>query len=91
VRELLGDRVEDVDVRRENLRVEAFETPEDFRDYFKATYGPTISVYKAIADDPEKVAELDAALAELGGRYDSGSGSTVMDWEYLLFTARKVG
>jgi ubiquinone/menaquinone biosynthesis C-methylase UbiE len=89
VRDLLGDEVVDIEVRRENLRVEAFETPEEFRDFFKATYGPTISVYKAIADDPEKVAALDAALTDLGRRYDYGSGTTVMDWEYLIFTARK--
>ena len=50
-----------------------FATPEEFRDYFKAVYGPTIAVYKAIADDPEKVAALDEALAELGRRFDRGS------------------
>jgi ubiquinone/menaquinone biosynthesis C-methylase UbiE len=91
VRELLGDRVTDVDVRKQNLRVDAFETPERFREFFKATYGPTIAVYKNIADDPEKVAALDAALDDLGRRYDYGSSSTVMDWEYLLFTARRAG
>jgi ubiquinone/menaquinone biosynthesis C-methylase UbiE len=89
VRGLFGDRVTDIEARRENLRVEAFDTPEAFRDFFKATYGPTIAVYNNIADDPEKVAELDAALAELGRRYDHGSSRTVMDWEYLIFTARK--
>ena len=48
------------------LTVTHFATPEEFRDYFKAVYGPTIAVYKAIADDQEKVAALDEALAELG-------------------------
>jgi ubiquinone/menaquinone biosynthesis C-methylase UbiE len=89
VRELFGDRVTDVDARRENLRVEAFETPEAFRDFFKATYGPTISVYKNIGDNADRVEDLDAELADLGRRYDYGSSSTIMDWEYLLFTARK--
>jgi len=91
VRELFGDRVADVEARRENLRVEAFETPEAFRDFFKATYGPTISVYKNIADDPDKVEDLDAELADLGRRYDYGSSTAIMDWEYLIFTARKSG
>jgi ubiquinone/menaquinone biosynthesis C-methylase UbiE len=91
VRELFGDRVTDVDARRESLRVEAFETPEAFRDYFKATYGPTISVYKNIADDADKVEDLDAELADLGRRHDYGSSNTIMDWEYLIFTARKNG
>jgi ubiquinone/menaquinone biosynthesis C-methylase UbiE len=91
VRELFADRVSDVEARRENLRVEAFETPEAFRDFFKATYGPTISVYKNIGDDADKVQDLDAELAALGRRYDYGASSTVMDWEYLIFTARKNG
>ena len=69
-----------------------FGRPEDFRDYFKANYGPTIAVYRAIADDPERTAALDAELADLARRHDLGTGSsqsTVMEWEYLLLTARK--
>ena len=87
VRTLLGDRVTDVVAEKRQLRVEAFATAEEFRDYFKAAYGPTIAVYKAIADDPAKVAALDEALADLGRRHDLGGGA--MEWEYLLFTARR--
>jgi SAM-dependent methyltransferase len=86
---LLGDRVTDVVARRQQLRVDGFTSYEAFRDYFKACYGPTIAVYRAIADDPEKVAALDRALVELCARFDSGDGSPVLDWEYLLLTARK--
>ena len=89
VRALLGDRVTDVEARREKLRVDHFGQPQDFRDYFKLRYGPTISAYKGIAADPEKVAALDAALDDLARRQDIGSGSTVLEWEYLLFTARR--
>jgi hypothetical protein len=87
VRDLLGDRVTDVEVRREQLVVDRLATPEEFRDFFKATYGPTIAVYRNIADDPARVAELDAALAELGAANDLGDGR--MEWEYLLLTARR--
>ena len=89
VRTLLGDQVTDVKARRQTVRIDIFGRPEDFRDYFKANYGPTIAVYRAIADDPERVAALDAELADLARRHDLGSGSTVMEWEYLLLTARK--
>ncbi len=89
VRALLGDRVTDVDARRQSVRVEHFGMPEAFRDYFKANYGPTIAVYKAIAGDPEKIAALDEALADLARRFDRGDSHTVLDWEYLLITARK--
>jgi hypothetical protein len=74
-----------------NLRLTHFETPEAFRDYVKSNYGPTISADKFIADDPERVAALDHDLVELGRRFDVGTDSFVLDWEYLIFTARKSG
>jgi ubiquinone/menaquinone biosynthesis C-methylase UbiE len=89
VLELLGDRVTDVSTERRLLAVERFGAPEDFRDYFKARYGPTIAVYRSLADQPERAAELDAQLAELARRMDRGEGTTVVDWEYLLLTATK--
>ncbi|MFF5966975.1 class I SAM-dependent methyltransferase [Streptomyces collinus] len=93
VRSLLGDRVTDVSAERRTVRVDRFETPEMFRDYFKERYGPTISVYKNIASEPERAAALDAALADLARDGDLGTGSdgTVLEWEYLLFTARRAG
>ncbi len=91
VRALLGDRVTDVEASTRTVRVEHFGRPEDFRDYFKANYGPTIAVYRAIADDPQRLAALDDELAGLARRHDQGSGSTVLEWEYLLLTARRRG
>lgn len=38
---------------------------------------------------PERVDALDSDLVELARRHDQGAKSTVMDWEYLLFTAQK--
>ncbi|MDQ1598633.1 MAG: hypothetical protein QOD68_107 [Actinomycetota bacterium] len=90
VRALLGDRVTEVSASRASLVVDEFATPAAFRDYFKANYGPTIAVYRAIADDKEKVAALDRELEALGRRFDRGtSGSSVLDWEYLLLTCER--
>ena len=86
VRELLGDRVTDVRESRGNLRVELFATGSHFRDYFKSHYGPTRAVYAFLGDDDARVAELDAALAEVG---DGFIGDGVSQWEYLLLTARR--
>ncbi len=91
VRKLLGDRVDQVSAETRKLRVTHFASPQEFRDYFKTNYGPTITAYRFIADDPGRVAELDHDLAELGQRFDVGTDSTVLDWEYLIFIARKVG
>jgi len=92
VRTLLGHRVTEVSASKASLVVDEFATPAEFRDYFKANYGPTIAVYRALADDPERAAALDAELADLAHRHDLGTGSSqsaVMEWEYLLLTARK--
>ena len=88
---LFGDRVTDLAMRRQATRVDCFATPEEFRDLFKTCYGPTVSAYRGIAEDPERVAALDRALADLARRHDRGTTSTVMDWEYLLLTARRQG
>ncbi|MFD0351585.1 hypothetical protein ACFQ0M_47050 [Kitasatospora aburaviensis] len=68
------------------MRVDRFGRPEDFREYFKTSYGPTIATYRFISEDPERVAALDAVLDDLAARHlDDGA----MDWEYLLVTAHR--
>ena len=57
--------------------------------YWKTVYGPTIAVYRHIGGDPDQVAALDRDLTDLATRFDRGTGTTVMDWEYLVLTARK--
>jgi SAM-dependent methyltransferase len=89
VRSLFGDRVRDVIAERRTVRVDRFATGAEFRDFFKAYYGPTIAAYRGIVDDPARVAELDEALARLGD--DAVRSDGAMEWEYLLFTARKRG
>jgi ubiquinone/menaquinone biosynthesis C-methylase UbiE len=87
---LLGDRVEGLHAERRRLRVDRFARPEDFREFFKHAYGPTVAAYRNVAADPQRVAALDADLAALAQRHDTGSpGATVMEWEYLLVTARR--
>lgn len=89
VRALLGERVTVITARRQALRVGQFSAPEEFRDYFKARYGPVIAAYRFAAGDPERVEALDSELADLARRHDHGTTTTVMDWEYLLLAARK--
>jgi ubiquinone/menaquinone biosynthesis C-methylase UbiE len=91
VRELLGDRITEAQARKKTLGVRSFHQPEDFVRYFKSHYGPTISVYKFIAEDGDKVKDLDKALTELAESFGDAHGDTPfhMEWEYLLFTAKK--
>ncbi|MDW4571234.1 methyltransferase domain-containing protein [Microbacterium sp. M3] len=83
---LFGDRVDDLTASQQVLAVDRFASGREFRDFMKANYGPTISVYRFIAQDPEKVAALDAEIAALGDRFLHDG---VMPWEYLLVTARR--
>jgi SAM-dependent methyltransferase len=87
VRALLGDRVDHLVAERRTLVVDAFADGEAFRDYFKSVYGPTISAYRAVGDDADRVAALDAAIAEVGDRFLSAPSTT--EWEYLLVVARR--
>ena len=91
VRALLGDRVTDVVAQRQTLTTDLFPSPEAWREYWKTVYGPTIAVYRGLADDAERVAALDRDLTALAARFDRGTDTTVMDWEYLILTARKRG
>jgi hypothetical protein len=87
VRELLGDRVTDLQGSQQMLRVDQLSDPVAFREYFKTNYGPTIAAYRGIADDPDRTAELDQALVDLAERFRTPDGH--LEWEYLLVVATK--
>jgi ubiquinone/menaquinone biosynthesis C-methylase UbiE len=87
VKRLFADRVTDLTAARQTVRVDRFARPEEFRDYFKARYGPMVAAYRGIAGDSERVAALDRDLADLAGRSNRCDDSFCMDWEYLLITA----
>jgi hypothetical protein len=87
VRELFRDRVADLAVQRRECVVDRFASGTEFRDYFKAKYGPTIAAYRGLADSAERAASLDTELADLGDRGLAPDGT--MRWEYLLVTAHK--
>lgn len=84
VRGLFGDRVREFTAEVSTLTVDMFVQPEDFVHYFKKNYGPTITVYRRIADDHAAVRALDSSLIELAGQYYEGQA---MQWEYLIVTA----
>ena len=63
VHHLFGDRVTDLVAHQQTLRVDRFTTGTEFREFMKANYGPTIAVYRFLADDRAKVDALDADLA----------------------------
>lgn len=91
VRELFADRVTDLQMQRQTVVMDHCATPLEFREYWKANYGPTIATYRFNADDAERVAALDRDfLAFLEQWNQSGeTGQTAYEAEYLLVTATK--
>ncbi|MCW2513653.1 MAG: ubiE 5 [Mycobacterium sp.] len=88
VRALLGDRVTDVVTERRGLPVTSFADGERFREYFKANYGPTIAAYRGLGDDETRIKALDADIDRLADGSLS-SGTSTMEWEYLVVVATK--
>ncbi|WP_198950662.1 class I SAM-dependent methyltransferase [Kineosporia sp. A_224] len=86
VRSLLGAGTTALHLERRQVLVEGFTSGAQWRDLFKAAYGPTVAAYAALADRPDDVAALDAALAALG---DDALADGVMEWEYLLVVAER--
>lgn len=87
VRDLLRRRIDDIHTERRSLVVDRFADGAEFRDFFKAHYGPTVAAYQGIDGDPDRVAALDDDLARLGDTYLTGMPA--MEWEYLVLTAHK--
>ncbi len=87
VRGLLGDAVADVRFERRDVVVDAFATPEEFRRFFLERYGPTVAVYRSVAEDPEQRAAVEETLDTLAEEAGAAHGS--MRWEYLLLTATR--
>lgn len=89
VEALFGGEVSDLRSERRTLHVDRFSSPGEFLAFFKKNYGPTIAVYKFLAATPDRAAQLDADLLELVEQFSSESPQTIMEWEYLLVTARR--
>ena len=65
--------------------------PPGVRGLYKETFGPVISVYEALQDEPHRVATLDREFLDFAERANRG---TPGDWaeypyEYILVVARK--
>ncbi len=91
VRMLFGSRVSDLTTGRETVRMDVSPDPAEFREYWKRTYGPVISVYRFNENRPERIAELDRDFLRFLTEWNRSeeAGRTAYDAEYLLLTAVK--
>jgi ubiquinone/menaquinone biosynthesis C-methylase UbiE len=83
---LLGSGVSETQIQRRTLPVDRFGSPEACHQYFRQNYGPTIDAYRNIGDNAVLAKALDNELVSLAGQYWVDG---LMEWGYLLVTARK--
>jgi SAM-dependent methyltransferase len=90
VRELFGERLDSLEMTRGEY-VERADSPRDYCELFKQTFGPVVAIYRNLADLPERLAALDRDLLEFAIRSNQGSpgGPAEYHYEYLLVVARK--
>jgi 2-polyprenyl-6-hydroxyphenyl methylase/3-demethylubiquinone-9 3-methyltransferase len=90
VRKLFGDRVEALEMTRGDY-VEHADSPRDYRELVKATFGPVVAAYADLAEDPERAAALDRDFLDFAVRANGGppGGPAEYRYEYLLVIARR--
>lgn len=91
VRARFGAALTELSLTTGTLPFAVAERPAEYRDYFKARYGPTIAAYANLAGDADRVAELDAALEALferGNRARPGAPARY-ELEYLVVVGRR--
>jgi ubiquinone/menaquinone biosynthesis C-methylase UbiE len=90
VRELFGDRVESLEMTRRHY-AERADSPREYRELFKQTFGPVVGIYASLAEEPERAAALDRDFLEFATRANSGppDGPAEYRYEYLLVVARR--
>ena len=90
VRELFGDRLESLDLTRA-VYVERAESPRDYCELFKRTFGPVAAIYASLVDQPGRAAALDRDFLELATHANRGApgGDAEYPYDYLLVVARK--
>ena len=90
IRELFGERLEDLHLERETMSWDGFASPAEARDFMKVSYGPTIAVYNALREDPDRTQALDEALlAYFDAADEGGPGDYRATAEYLIVRGRR--
>ena len=90
VRELFGDRLSSLKMTRREY-VERADSPREYCELFKQTFGPVVATYTSLSDDPDRTAALDRDFLDFAMRSNRGvpEGPAEYTYEYLLVVARK--
>jgi 2-polyprenyl-6-hydroxyphenyl methylase/3-demethylubiquinone-9 3-methyltransferase len=91
VRCLFGERVSSLEMTRKHASERMAGAPEDYVDFYKATFGPVVALYASLAGQPDRVEELDRAFLDFAVRANRGArgGPVEYAYEILVVVARK--
>lgn len=90
VRELLGERVEFVELTRREYS-ETAASPRAYVELFTQTFGPVVAIRQSLADEPERALAFERDFLDFATRANSGrsDGPAEYRYEYLRVVARK--
>jgi ubiquinone/menaquinone biosynthesis C-methylase UbiE len=90
VRELFGDRLASLEMTRDTY-VERAASPSAYAELFAETFGPAVTIRRALAAQPERAAAFLRDLHHFATRSNAGGadGRAEYRYEYLLVIARK--
>ena len=91
MRTLFGNRVSSLDLTHKQYVERSPAGPDAYVELFKETFGPVVALYSMLAEEPERLAALDAEFHEFARRSNRGEpgGPAEYPYEYLLLVARK--
>lgn len=91
VRSLFGDAISELIFTWHIQPVDHFATPAALIDYYRENFGPTVMAYKSLAGDPERTAELDAALLDFATRMNLAAPDEParFEFEYVVVVAHR--
>jgi 2-polyprenyl-6-hydroxyphenyl methylase/3-demethylubiquinone-9 3-methyltransferase len=90
VRELFRSKVQALNMIRREY-VEAAESPREYFELFRYSFGPMIAIYSSLGDQRARAVELDEAFLQFIARWNryAPEGRVQIPYEYLLVVARK--
>lgn len=91
VRELLGDGLASLEMTRRQYVERSPGDTDAYCDFFKETFGPLIGLYASLAENPDRLDELDRELRDLATRRNEAPPGEPAEYsyEYLLVVGRK--
>jgi len=91
LRALFGDRLATLSLTRGSYVERSPGDPAAYCEFFKATFGPVIALYAALADQPDRQAALDREFLEFATRANAAPPGAPAEYpyEYVLVVGRK--